>query len=82
MDVSNRDKLSGGPALIDQVVTATGLPDDLVTQELDQILGNAGCSKENVTLEQLREAMLTYLESLHQEVVEAESSSSSIQSGE
>jgi hypothetical protein len=73
MDVSKR-QASGGPELIDQVVTLTGLPDTLVQTELEQILGQAGCNKESLTLDELRTAMLAYLESMQAEL-EAQSES-------
>jgi hypothetical protein len=71
MDVSNRES-AGGSELIEQVVTLTGLPDGLVQDELDQILGKAGCDKENLTLEELRSAMLAYLESMQAQFEAAE----------
>lgn len=66
MDVSNRAEQNqvGGHELIDTVVSLTGLPEGLVQEELGQIIQNAGHSTSTVTLDQLREAMLAYLESV------------------
>jgi len=57
-----------GDELFETVVELTGLPQDAVTHELSQILDNQGCSSENLTLEDLRSALVDYLESLHQEM--------------
>lgn len=70
MDVSDQNKLlagaqSGqtGPELVDTVVSFTGLNEALVGKELGSILENAGASPETLTLDQLRAAMVAYLES-------------------
>ena len=57
-----------GPELVKKVVSLTGLPEDLVGRELNQILENNGCSSESLTLDQLRDALLTYLETLSAEM--------------
>jgi len=54
----------GGPELIEQLVSATGLPKELVHQELDEICALSGQNPGELTLEQLRAAMLTYLQAL------------------
>lgn len=83
MDVPNRVSATGaanhvtttenaqGPALIDQVVRLTGLPENWVHEELDEILTTSGQPSEELTLDGLRAAMLAYLESL-QETFESE----------
>ncbi len=55
-----------GKSLIDQVVSLSGLPEDLAHQELNQILrlSEMASPNENLTLEDLRSAMLVYLEQL------------------
>lgn len=63
MDISSIQE-PGGEELIQQLVELTGLPENLVLQELDQILGMTGQASSDVTLETLRTAMLVYLESL------------------
>lgn len=70
MDVSNQTT-PGGEELIEQVASLTGLPEPWVHQELGRIVENAGHSPGTLTLEQLREAMLAYLESLQHELEEA-----------
>jgi hypothetical protein len=75
MDVSNQNKLQAealssgqasgqsGPELVDAVVNFTGLPETLVGKELGSILESAGHSPDTLTLDQLRAAMVAYLES-------------------
>jgi hypothetical protein len=54
-----------GHALVSEVVQHTGLAGNLIEPELSAIIEGAGHSASTLTLEQLRAAMLTYLESLH-----------------
>jgi hypothetical protein len=54
----------GGEELIQQVVTLSGLPEDLAHEELDQILKLSGKPSAGLTLDDLRTAMLSYLETL------------------
>ena len=66
MDVS-KPALTGnasgsGIELFEAVVEESGLPSELATQELSEILGASGVSAESLTLDELRAAMLTYLE--------------------
>jgi hypothetical protein len=51
-----------GPELLNTVVSLTGLPGDLVETELLKVLEQTGCSGETVTLDELRNALLVYLE--------------------
>ena len=55
----------GGEALLQTVVSLTGLPETLVYPELDRILKLSPHKKGEgeVTLDELRAAMLAYLES-------------------
>ena len=55
-----------GEALVQQLSELTGLPKLVVNEELQHILENSGKSQENLTLEDLRHAMLVYLEHLAQ----------------
>jgi hypothetical protein len=61
MDVSKEIPADGLP-LFAAVVEETGLPPELASQELSEILGHSGLSADSLTLEQLRAAMLAYLE--------------------
>jgi hypothetical protein len=51
-----------GAALLDEVARATGLPDELITDELRLLLHNAGVSPSEVTLDDLREILADYLQ--------------------
>ena len=51
-----------GPELLNTVVSLTGLPEDLVELELLKVLEQTGCSGETLTLDELRSALLVYLE--------------------
>ena len=68
MEVSNHtEELDGEPdgqELIQTVVSLTGLPEAWVLPELDQILENSGQDSRDLTLQQLRDAMLAYLEAM------------------
>jgi hypothetical protein len=77
MDVSDREEAllksqeePGGEELIQQVVSLTGLPGAMVHKELNQILELSGQDSQALTLEQLRAAMLAYLESLQAELAD------------
>ena len=50
--------------LIQQLISLTGLPENAVQQEVDEICRLSGADSGALTLEQLREAMLLYLEAL------------------
>jgi fructose-1-phosphate kinase PfkB-like protein len=72
MDVSNKagqesTEALTGYALTDTVASLTGLPEGLVQQELHELLETAGQDNGSVTLDQLRQAMLLYLEALAQQ---------------
>lgn len=54
----------GGQSLIRTIVSLTELPEPLMHQEMDQIIKASGHQSESLTLEQLRVAMLSYLESI------------------
>ncbi len=61
-----------GPDLLNQVVTLTGLPNDLVELELLKILETQGCKEETLTLDELRVALLAYLESMKGDLCDPE----------
>lgn len=77
MDVSEKTAEPGGQELIDTVVSLTELPDPLVREELDQILQLSGKNSGEVTLDELRKAMLIYLESLQSEMLSDDDQDSS-----
>jgi hypothetical protein len=66
MDVSQNQESSelSGQALMDTVASLTGLPEGLVQQELQEMLEVAGQNAGSATLDDLRKAMLLYLEAL------------------
>jgi hypothetical protein len=51
-----------GTALINELSHATGLPDDLIGEELSRIIAGAGKSTADVTLDELREMLAAYLQ--------------------
>lgn len=80
MDVSNREpKLAkteseepAGQQLLDTLVSLTGLPENLVHNELSEILKPSEASAEEITLDQLRKAMVAYLETFKPQDFEEE----------
>jgi len=69
MDVSDRVD-PNGPELIQTLVTLTAgqeLPEQWVRGELDKMIENAGHSDDTLTLEQLRHAVIAYLQMLEEE---------------
>ena len=69
MEVSNQNQ-PGGQELIETVVSLTELPAPLVREELNQILKLTGQNSGDVTLDELRKAMLVYLETLQSGILE------------
>ncbi len=51
-----------GEKLLADVVTATGLPEDLVTVELNRLVAKAGKKPEDLTLEELRLILAEYVQ--------------------
>ncbi len=51
-----------GMDLLNELSTATGLPDELIGEELSRLISGAGKSTENVTLDELREMLGAYLQ--------------------
>ena len=47
--------------LFKDVTEATGLPSELITKELSQLVSNKGIQNDNLTLEELRLVMADYL---------------------
>jgi hypothetical protein len=57
----NHENIEGGE-LIQTLLSSTGLPEDVVGEELGNILESAGASPATLTIDELRTAMLAYLE--------------------
>lgn len=51
-----------GDELFGKVTVATGLPADLVSEELERLLGKAGIKREDLTLEDLRKILAEYVQ--------------------
>jgi hypothetical protein len=47
--------------LFKEITDATGLPTDLITKELSQLVSNKGIENDNLTLDDLRLVMADYL---------------------
>jgi len=56
-----------GPELIETLVELTGLPKSAMEKEITSILGNAGKNTDSITLDDLRGALIAYLEELSAE---------------
>ncbi|GEM_PF-1133866 len=59
-----------GSALVHSLVSLTGLPEVLVVSELEELFERTGYAPERIKLEQLREALLVYLEEVHASFVD------------
>ena len=65
MEGSIRTTELRGQELIEKVIELTEVPDPAMEQEVHAILEYSGQEGQDLTLEQLRKAMLDYLEDLH-----------------
>jgi hypothetical protein len=70
MEVSDRSSEPNGQELVDAVVALTGLPAQWIGPELAEILDQNDQSETELTLDQLRSAMLNYLEKMNEGVAE------------
>jgi hypothetical protein len=61
MDVPRNKKLEGQD-LVNSVVSLTGLPEEEMYKELEQILESSGHQSSELTMDSLRAAMIAYLE--------------------
>ncbi len=59
-----------GQELFQTLVSLSGLPEGLIQPELFDILDNHGQNPSELTLVELRHAMVAYLEKIHQEVAQ------------
>ncbi len=62
-----------GSKVLKEVVSLTGLPEEFLDTEITQLLGTAGESVNNMTLDQLRSVMLNYLETINDEMMREDS---------
>ncbi|MBN21704.1 MAG: hypothetical protein CL678_10495 [Bdellovibrionaceae bacterium] len=69
MDSSqNRDRLIGGD-LVETVANLSGLPEEEAMDELRDMIDHSGHNPKDLTLEQLREVMLQYLDQVQDELI-------------
>lgn len=61
---TEQEQSQKGAELIQSVAALTGLPEPLMEQELVEIVARSGHSPNELTLDQLRQSMLAYLEEL------------------
>ena len=57
--------------LLKEISENTGLPQEMVTLELDKLLKQAGLNKEKVTLDEIREVLANYLQDVILEAKES-----------
>lgn len=60
---------SRGAELIQTIVALTGLPESAVSKELETILSGMGVDPAEVTLDQMREALLVYLDTFQRDMM-------------
>lgn len=65
-------RASEGEQLLEEVASLTGLPLDWVGAELDRIVDTSGHDSKNLTLDELRMAMLQYLDEMQAQLAEQE----------
>ena len=53
-----------GERLFDQITNATGLPPEMITNELNRIIEAAGLQKDMMTLEDLRRVLSEYAQDI------------------
>jgi len=70
MEVLKEEPMPEGSMLVHSLVSLTGLPE--VLGELEELFARTGHDSEQMTLEQLREVLLVYLEEAHAQWVEPE----------
>ncbi len=64
---------TGGTALLDEVAQLTGLPESWVKDELREIVEVAGHAPQDLTLDQLRVVMMSFLEAQNAAMCETDS---------
>jgi hypothetical protein len=63
-----------GAAVLQEVVQMTGLPEDVLGREIAQLLGTPGEGVSQLTLDQLRSVLLSYLDTINDEMSESDPS--------
>ncbi len=58
-----------GAELIQTIVALTGLPEADVSKEIETILSGMGVDPTEVTLDQMRAALLVYLDTFQREIM-------------
>jgi hypothetical protein len=56
--------MNSGKALITQIASNTGLPEDTMTQELGRLIDGAGLDSDIVTLDDLRRVLADYAQDI------------------
>ncbi len=74
MEVSDDKAELCGQELVETVVSLSGLPELLIRTELNDILDQSEKCHDELTLEELRSAMLEYLEKINESVADQNSS--------
>ena len=65
MDFSKEDKEMVGQNLVDQVISMAGVPKEQVKTELNDIIDEMGFHRDEITLNQVRLVLVTYLEQVN-----------------
>lgn len=61
-----------GASVLQEVVQMTGLPEDYLNEEISGFLGTTDKTVNDLSLEQLRAALLNYLESINEEMTQGQ----------
>ncbi|MBI2712192.1 MAG: hypothetical protein HYX41_04925 [Bdellovibrio sp.] len=72
MDVSNAAMEPDGNELLEVLVSLTGLPQEWIIREIEQILAKTGKTPQEMTLDHLREALMVHLNSVYLEMGQLE----------
>jgi hypothetical protein len=59
-----------GTRVLKEVVQLTGLPEEYLNDEISQFLGTTNTTVNELSLEQLRAALLNYLESVNEQITQ------------
>ena len=52
----------GNMEIVKEIIKATGLPENLLNKEFEKMIAKAGLKQEELTLEQVRELLVEYLQ--------------------
>lgn len=67
-DVTQQDA-DKGEELVRKIIQLSGLPQDQVQDEIHDLLNQIGTNHKEVTIDELRNAMLLYLETIQREML-------------